>query len=69
MPGEEAYAGAFHMKDKLKLVFQPGEEGYVGAYHMLQHSALDDISAIFCLYVIPSLPIGTVASRAGPMLC
>ena len=52
----------------MKLVFQPGEEGYAGAYHMLKHSAFDDISAIFALHVIPSLPTGTIASRPGPML-
>ncbi|KAK1389673.1 IAA-amino acid hydrolase ILR1 [Heracleum sosnowskyi] len=56
------------LKGTVKLVFQPGEEGYAGAYHMLQHSALDDITAIFGLHVIPSLPTGTIASRPGPML-
>lgn len=52
----------------IKLVFQPGEEGYSGAYHMLQDHALDQISAIFGLHVMPTLPTGSIASRPGPML-
>ncbi|KAF9612147.1 hypothetical protein IFM89_038335 [Coptis chinensis] len=56
------------LKGTVKLVFQPGEEGGAGAYHMLQEGALDNISAMFGLHVLPSLPTGTVASKPGPML-
>ncbi|KAK9289345.1 hypothetical protein L1049_007500 [Liquidambar formosana] len=55
------------LKGTIKLVFQPGEEGYAGAYHMLQHSALNNINAIFSLHVVPTLPTGIIASRPGPM--
>ncbi|KAK3037864.1 hypothetical protein RJ639_031224 [Escallonia herrerae] len=56
------------LKGTVKLVFQPGEEGYAGAYHMLQDGALDKIEAIFGLHVYPSVPIGAIASRPGPIL-
>lgn len=56
------------LKGTVKLVFQPGEEGFAGAYHMLKHSALDNIKAAFGLHVLPSFPVGVVASRPGPVL-
>lgn len=56
------------LKGTVKLVFQPGEEGYAGAYHMLQHSALDNINAIFGLHVWPSFPTGVIASSPGPVM-
>ncbi|KAK2985401.1 hypothetical protein RJ640_014143 [Escallonia rubra] len=57
-----------NLKGTVKLVFQPGEEGYAGAYHMLQDGALDKIEAIFGLHVYPSVSIGAIASRPGPIL-
>lgn len=56
------------IKGTVKLVFQPAEEGYAGAHHVLEEGVLDDVSAIFGLHVDPSLPVGTVASRAGPFM-
>ncbi|KVI08333.1 Amidohydrolase [Cynara cardunculus var. scolymus] len=56
------------LKGTVKLVFQPGEEGFAGAYHMLKHSALDNVKAAFGLHVLPSYPVGVVASRPGPVL-
>lgn len=50
------------------MVFQPGEEGYAGAYHMLKEGALDDVDAIISLHVLPSLPTGSIGSKAGPVL-
>lgn len=52
----------------MKLVFQPGEEGYAGAYHMLQDGALDDIDAILSIHVLPTIPVGVITSRPGPLL-
>ncbi|XP_057536127.1 IAA-amino acid hydrolase ILR1 [Amaranthus tricolor] len=56
------------LKGTIKLVFQPGEEGYAGAYHMLKEGALDDVDAIISLHVLPSLPAGSIGSKAGPVL-
>ncbi|KNA20228.1 hypothetical protein SOVF_053790 [Spinacia oleracea] len=56
------------LKGTVKLVFQPGEEGYAGAYHMLKEGALDDVDAIISLHVLPTVPTGSIASRAGPVL-
>ncbi|KAL2900103.1 IAA-amino acid hydrolase ILR1 [Bienertia sinuspersici] len=56
------------LKGTVKLVFQPGEEGYAGAYHMLKEGALDDVDAIISLHVLPTVPTGSIASKAGPVL-
>nr|AFK46529.1 unknown [Lotus japonicus] len=50
------------------LVFQPGEEGGAGAKKILESGALKNVSAIFGLHVLPTLPVGEVASRSGPMM-
>ncbi|OMO82422.1 Peptidase M20 [Corchorus capsularis] len=56
------------LKGTVKLVFQPGEEGYSGAYHMLTDGVLDDLDAILSIHVLPQVPTGAIASRAGPIL-
>lgn len=56
------------LKGTVKLVFQPGEEGYAGAYHMLKEGALEDVKGMLGLHVIPTVPTGGIASRAGPLL-
>ncbi|KAK4790170.1 hypothetical protein SAY86_017474 [Trapa natans] len=56
------------LKGTVKLVFQPGEEGCAGAYHMLQDGVLDDIEGILSIHVLPDVPTGAIASRAGPVL-
>ncbi|GMY36218.1 IAA-amino acid hydrolase ILR1-like 4 isoform X1 [Fagus crenata] len=50
------------------LVFQPAEEGNGGAKKMLDDGALENVDAIFGIHVSASHPIGTVASRSGPLL-
>ncbi|KAF9613382.1 hypothetical protein IFM89_007460 [Coptis chinensis] len=50
------------------LVFQPAEEGGGGAKKMIDAGALESVDAIFGLHVSPSMPVGTVASRPGPLL-
>lgn len=50
------------------LVFQPAEEGGGGAKEMLDAGVLDNVDAIFGLHVVHSAPIGTVASKPGPLL-
>lgn len=50
------------------LVFQPAEEGGGGANKMIQSGELENLDAIFGLHVSSSYPVGTIASRAGPIL-
>ncbi|CAJ1951031.1 unnamed protein product [Sphenostylis stenocarpa] len=50
------------------LVFQPAEEGGAGAKKILDAGALDNVTAIFALHVMPDIPLGEVASRSGPIL-
>ncbi|CAI0543709.1 unnamed protein product, partial [Linum tenue] len=49
-------------------VFQPAEEGGGGAKQMVEAGVVDSVDAIFGIHVSTSFPIGTVASRAGPLL-
>jgi hippurate hydrolase len=51
-------------------MFQPGEEGYHGARFMIEDGLLDDPKpdAAFALHIWPTLPAGTVTSRAGALL-
>jgi len=58
----------------ITLVFQPAEEGGAGGKRMLEDGCLDGsvlgppVSRIFGLHGWPSLPVGTLASRPGPIL-
>lgn len=62
------------MQDKLKgpvkFIFQPAEENYAGASAMIKDGALKDPvpSAIFGLHGTPSLPLGKIGLREGPMM-
>ncbi|CAI0628481.1 unnamed protein product [Linum tenue] len=49
-------------------VFQPAEEGGGGAKQMVEAGVVDSVDAIFGIHVSTRYPIGTVASRAGPLL-
>ncbi|OMO68447.1 Peptidase M20 [Corchorus olitorius] len=66
--GLRADMDALPLQGTVKLVFQPGEEGYSGAYHMLTDGVLDDLDAILSIHVLPQVPTGAIASRAGPIL-
>nr|KYP54102.1 IAA-amino acid hydrolase ILR1-like 4 [Cajanus cajan] len=50
------------------LVFQPAEEGGAGAKKILLAGALENVSAIFGLHMLPNIPVGKVASRTGPIM-
>ncbi|KAK7349228.1 hypothetical protein VNO77_06423 [Canavalia gladiata] len=50
------------------LVFQPAEEGGGGAKKIVDAGALENVSAIFGIHVLPNLPVGEAASRSGPLL-
>ncbi|XP_039009218.1 IAA-amino acid hydrolase ILR1-like 4 [Hibiscus syriacus] len=56
------------LKGTVVLVFQPAEEGGGGAKKMLDEGVLDNVDAIFGLHVTHENPIGTVASKPGPLL-
>lgn len=59
-------------RDKLQgtvvLLFQPAEEGGGGAKKMVEAGVLENVEAIFGQHVATDLPIGTVASRPGPVM-
>lgn len=52
------------------LIFQPAEEGGVGAKAMIEDGVLDrfDVSEVYGLHNMPSLPIGQFGLCAGPIL-
>jgi len=62
------------LRRPVKLIFQPAEEGGAGAERMIRAGALDEsiggvrVGAIFGLHGWPDLPLGTLASRPGPMM-
>lgn len=56
------------LKGTVVLVFQPAEEGGAGAKQIIDSGVLENVKAIFGLHVDPTLPIGKVASRGGPLL-
>src|ERR1700722_629267 len=57
----------------VKLIWQPAEESGAGAQRLIQAGVLDGrlgpkVSAIFGLHGWPGLPVGTVATKPGPLL-
>ncbi|KAL1293080.1 hypothetical protein HN51_053659 [Arachis hypogaea] len=56
------------IKGTVVLVFQPAEEGGAGAKKVLEAGVLDKVSAIFGLHLVPTLPLGHVASKPGPFM-
>ena len=57
----------------VKFLFQPAEEGGGGADRLVKAGALDGrigpkVSAVFGLHGWPGLKVGTVATKAGPLL-
>lgn len=57
-----------YLQGTVVLVFQPAEEGGGGAKKMLETGVLENVDAIFALHLSSDTPIGTVSSRAGPIL-
>ena len=60
----DAFAGT------VKVLFQPAEEGPGGAKPMIAEGALEDphVDACFGLHLAQEMPLGQVASRAGPSM-
>jgi len=58
---------------KVRFLFQPAEEltnseGISGATLMIKEGALDGVSSAIALHVFPSVPVGKVALKSGPLL-
>ncbi|KAL4436591.1 hypothetical protein ABPG75_003730 [Micractinium tetrahymenae] len=56
------------LKGTVRLLFQPAEEGGAGGDLMVKEGALEGVKAAFGMHVWPTLPSGTVASRAGTIM-
>lgn len=53
---------------RVRLLFQPAEEVMPGgAKHLISHGALEGIDRIFALHCDPSVDVGAVGLRAGPI--
>jgi amidohydrolase len=54
----------------VKFIFQPAEENGAGAERLCREGVLDDpkVAAIFALHGWPTLPLGAVGIRQGPVL-
>jgi amidohydrolase len=53
---------------RVRLLFQPAEEVMPGgATHMMNLGALDEVSRIFCLHCDPTVDVGQVGMREGPI--
>jgi len=55
---------------RVHLIFQPAEEGQAGAKAMIEDGLFEKFPCveIYALHNWPSLPVGTVAVRPGPMM-
>lgn len=62
------YARRDRLHGTVRLLFQPNEEGLPsGAPRMIADGALDGLRELFCIHVDPSLEVGRIALRAGPV--
>jgi amidohydrolase len=53
---------------RVRLLFQPAEEVMPGgASRLMNLGALDDVSSIFCLHCDPTIDVGRVGLREGPI--
>lgn len=56
------------LRGEVRFLFQPAEEGEGGGRVMVEEGALDGLSAVFALHLWPDLPLGTVATKPGPIM-
>lgn len=52
----------------VKLLFQPAEEGGGGAEKLVKAGVLKGVSKVYGLHNWPSLPLGTITTKPGPMM-
>ncbi|MCL6439726.1 MAG: amidohydrolase, partial [Rubrobacteraceae bacterium] len=57
-----------HLEGSVKFVFQPAEEGGGGGRVMVEEGVLEGVSAAFALHLWPGLPLGSAATRPGPIM-
>lgn len=63
----EAHRGG-QLDGRVRLLFQPAEEVMPGgALDLITTGALDDVTQLFCLHCDPSLDVGHVGLREGPL--
>ena len=56
------------LKGRVRLIFQPAEEVMPGgALQMIDNGALEDVASIFMLHCDPSIDVGKVGLREGPL--
>src|SRR5947209_6258507 len=63
-------AATRNFEGTVHFIFQPGEEGYGGGRVMVQEGLFDKFpcDAVFAMHNKPGIPVGNMATRAGPML-
>jgi amidohydrolase len=63
-------AATRNFEGTVHLIFQPGEEGYGGGRVMVEEGLFDKFpcDAVFAMHNKPGIPIGHMATKAGPML-
>lgn len=57
-----------HLRGSVKLIFQPAEEQGGGAKVMCEQGCLQDVETIFGLHGWPSLPVGSIGVKNGPLM-
>jgi amidohydrolase len=57
-----------HLRGTVKLIFQPAEEQGGGAKVMCEQGCLQDVETIFGLHGWPSLPVGSIGVKSGPLM-
>jgi amidohydrolase len=56
------------LRGRVRLLFQPAEEVMPGgAKHLINHGALEDVDRIFALHCDPSVDVGAIGLRTGPI--
>lgn len=56
------------LRGRARLIFQPAEEVMPGgALELLEHGVLADLDAVFGLHCDPSIDVGTIGLREGPL--
>ena len=58
------------LRDDVVLIFQPAEETTGGAQRMIDEGVLKnpDVQAIYGMHMMPTVPIGSLAVREGPIM-
>ncbi|WP_141603659.1 M20 metallopeptidase family protein [Terrilactibacillus laevilacticus] len=55
-------------KGTVKFIFQPAEEVNVGALAMMEAGVLENVQEIYGLHNAPTLPVGSIGIKRGPLM-